>query len=232
MIANLVSLFLGGLALGLASSIHCSCMCGGLVSGALFLAKPRTRRERIVSTLCVQAGRIGCYAFAGALAAGIASDVIDPDATAASFRTLQFLAASALVWIGFATAGLLPTPALAFLPAPGKLISRILEPSRRNPQLSSFATGVVWGLNPCPMVYAALMSSALTGSFQNGAVWMTAFGLGTLPGLLAAMWGVMRLAAVRRTRIAETAAGLFIAGFGFSTVYYQLPTLAGLCVRP
>ncbi|MEZ5658530.1 MAG: sulfite exporter TauE/SafE family protein [Burkholderiaceae bacterium] len=48
-----------------------------------------------------------------------------------------------------------------------------------------FMIGALWGLVPCAMVYGVLLSALSTGSAAQGAALMLAFGLGTLPNLLA-----------------------------------------------
>ena len=80
------------------------------------------------------------------------------------------------------------------------------------------------------MVYAALFSAALMGSFFSGALWMLAFGVGTLPGVISAALGVSALSRIRRTPAVEVGAGLLIAAFGFSTVYFGAPVAGVLCV--
>ena len=47
------------------------------------------------------------------------------------------------------------------------------------------ALGMLNGLLPCGLVYLALISSVAAGSFLNGAAYMFAFGLGTLPAMMA-----------------------------------------------
>ena len=50
---------------------------------------------------------------------------------------------------------------------------------------SLYATGVLNGLLPCGLVYMALTGAAVTGDSLHGMAFMAAFGLGTLPSLLA-----------------------------------------------
>ena len=79
------------------------------------------------------------------------------------------------------------------------------------------------------MVYAALLTSALAGSAANGAGWMLAFGLGTLPGVLGAAIGVSALSRVGRGPLADMMAGILIAVFGFATLYFGWPASSLLC---
>ena len=53
--------------------------------------------------------------------------------------------------------------------------------------------GTLWGWVPCGHVYMVLMIAALQANAVSGALTMLAFGLGTLPALLAASFGAERL---------------------------------------
>jgi hypothetical protein len=227
-----VAIVAGGFLLGLAGSLHCACMCGGIASGALFMLDPASPRERTIALLLLQVGRIATYAIAGGVVAGLTSLTVDPTTTTYSFRGLQWIAAVGLMWLGLSTAGVLPRLAL---PAGGTaaltgLIDPLLAPLRRHRRLAPVALGLSWGLTPCPMVYAALFSAALTGSVYGGIAWMLAFGAGTLPGVLAAALGVSALARIRRGPAAETVAGLAIAALGFSSFYFGWPSAGALCL--
>jgi sulfite exporter TauE/SafE len=85
------------------------------------------------------------------------------------------------------------------------LAARLL-PARTLAQ--SYAAGIVWGWLPCAMVYAALATATFSGNAGRGALAMAAFGLGTLPFLLAAGWLASRLRAWRAF------AGAAVLGFG------------------
>ena len=92
-----------------------------------------------------------------------------------------------------------------------------------------YALGITWGMTPCPMVYAALFSAALTGSALGGASWMAGFGLGTVPAIVATALGVSKISRIRSPQFAQTAAGLAIAAFAGLSVMGTWPTLAMLC---
>jgi hypothetical protein len=78
----------------------------------------------------------------------------------------------------------------------------------------AYAAGLAWGWLPCGMVYAALAATAFAGGPAGGAVAMLAFGLGTLPALLAAGLGAARLRAWLAQRRARLAAGALIVAAG------------------
>jgi hypothetical protein len=228
---SLAALLASALLVGLAGSVHCACMCGGIASGALLLLDPSSHRERLASVLLLQAGRITTYAVAGGVVASVVSIAVDPQTTALSFRIAQWLAAVSLMWFGLSTAGMLPQVSLAGLGggAISSVVDPVLQRLRRHRRLGPYALGLTWGLTPCPMVYVALFSAALMGQFWLGFAWMAAFGLGTLPGVVGAALGIGALARLKGTPWAEAAAGLSIAAFGFATLYYGWPGASLFC---
>jgi hypothetical protein len=80
------------------------------------------------------------------------------------------------------------------------------------------------------MVYAALFAAMLTGSGGGGALTMVAFGVGTLPGLIAASFGFRRLSTIARAGPARVAAGFAIALFGVATLLLAQPVATLFCV--
>jgi hypothetical protein len=57
--------------------------------------------------------------------------------------------------------------------------------SAARPVLGPLLTGAANGLVPCGLVYAAITAAAAMGSAADGIVLMIAFGLGTMPALIA-----------------------------------------------
>jgi len=55
-----------------------------------------------------------------------------------------------------------------------------------------YLLGLVWGFTPCALVYGVLPVAMLAGGAGEGALVMLAFGIGTLPNLLAAGWTLAR----------------------------------------
>lgn len=206
------------LAAGLGSGVHCVAMCGGIVAAFdAGVANPDARRvipirektdwaRRIAFNL----GRISTYAAAGAAAAMLGAAAYAADMLPAQ-ETLQMATSVMLVFVGLHLAG--AGRALSRVEALGLPLWRRLQPSaarllagRTLP--SAYAAGLVWGWLPCAMVYAALAAATFAGGAAQGAFAMAAFGLGTLPFLLAAGWLAARLRAWRRV------AGALLLGFG------------------
>jgi sulfite exporter TauE/SafE len=158
---TLLSAFL----VGVLGSTHCVGMCGGIV-GALTLGV-QGPRPLLAYLLAYNAGRIASYALAGT-ALGAASAVLLDSIPAAQI-------------VGRVVSG-------AFVIALG-LYRRIQPLGRRllpvDHPLKALLLGLLWGWLPCGMVYAALAWSLTAGGAREGAALMTAFGVGTLPMLLA-----------------------------------------------
>lgn len=228
---------LGGLLLGFAGSFHCACMCGGIASGSLFVLQPKSPAERLALLLRLNGGRVALYALAGGIFAGAAGLTIGPGATASTYKMLQWASAAVLMWVGLATAGLLPRLAMpARLGSLAVATQRMIGPGRllgggRLPGgMTPLAMGVAWGMTPCPMVYAALFSATLTGTAAGGMAWMTGFGIGTMPAVIGAALGIAHLGRLRTSRWAEVVAGFAVAVFGLITVFVAWPQGGAFCL--
>jgi sulfite exporter TauE/SafE len=215
-----VLLLTAGFGLGLASTLHCAGMCGGVAAGLLHFGAPRSAAEGIRIAALTHAGRIVSYALAGALIGAVGAPAVAWLDREIAFRLVQWAGAVALMWIGLSTAGLLP---------PLSVLDRVLAPLADRvaraavPRLGRYPTalvgGLAWGMMPCAMVYGALFTAMLSGSALGGGSVMLAFGLGTLPGLVAATAGFGALAAIGSRQHLRRAAGLAIGILGFLTVW-------------
>ena len=204
------------LAAGIASGVHCVGMCGGIVTAfagrRVIPIRPAEGplRPQWLRQLAFNAGRISSYAAAGACAGVLGGAALASSALPAQ-SALYVAANLMLVVVGLHLAG--GGRLLAGLEALGAPLWRRLQPlaARLLPAATlprTYAAGLVWGWLPCAMVYAALAAAAFSGNAAVGAAAMAAFGLGTLPFLLAAGWLAARLRAWR------VAAGGIVLGFG------------------
>jgi sulfite exporter TauE/SafE len=223
-------LLTAGFGLGLASTLHCAGMCAGVSVGLLHFGAPRSAAEGARIAALTHAGRILSYTVAGALVGALGAPAIAWLDREIAFRLVQWAGAVALMWIGLSTAGLLP---------PLSLLDRALAPLADRlartavPRLGRYPTalmgGLAWGMMPCAMVYGALFTAMLSGSAAGGASVMTAFGVGTLPGLVAATVGFGALSAMGSRQSLRRIAGLAIAILGFMTVWVPRSITDVLC---
>jgi len=208
-------LLLTMLALGLASGIHCVGMCGGIV-GAFAVQPLVPARTLFRNQFVFNVGRITSYAFAGAVAGALGAGVYAAAALPAQ-TALYGVASLALLLLGVHLAFLRgPLAALEKVGVPlwrrvQPLAARLLPP-RSLPQ--AYGAGLLWGLLPCGLVYAALSAALLAGSPVHGAAGMLAFGLGTLPWLLAAGLAAARLRAWALRPAVRGAFGAVLIGYG------------------
>jgi sulfite exporter TauE/SafE len=223
--------FLGGLVLGLASTLHCSAMCGAISCSAILSLGPATKWGRVWHAILLNAGRIAVYAVLGIAASLVGSIIIKPETTM-NYRVLQYIAAVVLMWTGLAMAGMMPRVALldGAMTRLSGAVATATRPIQGTPA-APLGLGVIWGLNPCPMVYAALFTATLTASAWGGLSVMAGFGLGTLPGVLTAGLGLASLRHAEVSRTAQIAAGLVIAAAGFASLYVPAAHIAAWCVN-
>jgi sulfite exporter TauE/SafE len=104
-------------------------------------------------------------------------------------RALYVGANAFVLLLGLSVA--LGTPGVAGLQRAGAKLFALLLPALRpalvQPGLPGrIALGLVWGLVPCALVYAALPLALFAGGAWQGAAVMLAFGAGTVPTLAAA----------------------------------------------
>jgi sulfite exporter TauE/SafE len=165
-----------GLALGAAGSGHCAVMCGPLVA----LAQPRAAGAgRLAAHACAyHAGRLFAYVALGA-AFGLTGGWV---AARGLGRALAFTAAAALVLQAVWQWRLRSNRSW---PALNRAIGAAGRHMRRHPIAGPAVFGALNGLLPCGLVYAALTAAIGLGGAANGAVFMLAFGMGTVPVLAA-----------------------------------------------
>ena len=203
---------------GLLGSTHCVGMCGGvtLLSGQQ-AQSPQWRR-----TMAFNAGRIGSYTLAGALAGGLGGqlgallhDTVLWGSVLRVAMGLLMVAIGlhlALGWTGLRRLERLGIPVWRRLsPLAGRL-----EPRRS--ALHSLAFGALWGWIPCGLVYSALMAALVSGGVTAGAAVMVAFGLGTAPALLSLGLLGDRLRPLMMKGAWRRSSGALVIGFGVWTI--------------
>lgn len=214
---ELLPQLISALILGLLGGGHCLGMCGGLM-GALTLAIPAERRQqRLQLLVAYNAGRILSYTVAGLLL-GLAGWVIASGPLATLLRSIAGLL---LIAMGLYLAGW--WSGLTCIEALGRGLWRHLQPvTRRFMPITSapraMVLGGLWGWLPCGLVYSTLLWAASQGDALRSAALMFAFGLGTLPVLLATGLAAERLVGLLRRRGVRIAGGLLVILFGLWTL--------------
>lgn len=212
--AEILPGFLGALFLaGLMGGLHCAGMCGGIL-GAMVTRDDSGRFRR---QLAIHLGRIGSYAALGAAVgalggmAGMVTRLVPLQVTLYVLANVLLLMTGAyllgwrrpMVYIETWGGGLWRKVAP---------LTRALLPARTTGR--ALAVGALWGFMPCGLVYGALAMALLSGEALTGAALMMAFGLGTLPNLLA-MGAVLRRGAASNWRRGwQRLSGALVMAFG------------------
>ncbi|MDR0781511.1 MAG: sulfite exporter TauE/SafE family protein [Pseudomonadales bacterium] len=200
------------LLLGLAASAHCVLMCGGIAS-ALSLGAARDAQGRTPLRLLIsyQLGRVLSYSLAGLLFAAVLSGMLTLLDSEMLRRGLRVLGAAVLAFAALVAFGALRDPGLG----PGQRLWQQIAPLARRllPVQSvprALAFGMVWGWMPCGFVYTVLLIATLQPDAQSGALTMAAFGLGTLPAMLATACGAQHFTKLAERRGYRQAAGILL----------------------
>ena len=200
---------------GLLGGTHCVGMCGGIVA-ALSLQLPQGR-SHFGFHLGYNLGRISTYTIGGAIAGFVGAGSLLFSEILPVQTGLYIAANVMLILLGVYLAGI--WYGLIVIERAGGWLWKHLQPLlgkllpiRSVPR--AFVTGMVWGWLPCGLVYSVLVMALASGSPQRGAMLMLAFGLGTLPNLLAMGIFARQLQAFLQRRGVRQVAGLVVAGLG------------------
>jgi hypothetical protein len=212
-------------ALGLAGSVHCLGMCGGIAAAAGARAQDGTPAARAaLAGIAFSLGRVGGYALLGAAVGALVGAAVAQVPVRPFAIGLRALAGLLMFLMGLS---LLTGRDLLSLERLGgrawqhirSLAARVLGLPRA---LRFAALGVLWGFLPCGLVYSALALAATGGSGPAGAATMLAFGAGTLPAMLAVTLAgtafLRAFAAARTRRLAGVLMIVFAAWTAFGTL--------------
>lgn len=209
---SLLAVFL----VGLLGGTHCAGMCGGVV--AVLSGQLRPGVPALPFHFAYSAGRIASYTAAGAIAGALGASGARIFHDILPIQTGLFVLANVmLIALGAYLAGF--GRFVMRLEAAGGWVWRHVEPySRRwipvRHWRQALSLGVVWGWLPCGMVYSVLITALATGSAARGALTMAAFGLGTLPNLLAMGLFAMQVKAMLQRPWVRRTAGTLTASYG------------------
>lgn len=201
---------------GLLGGAHCIGMCGGIMGALTFSVPPELRRPHRVLGLLLgfNAGRIVSYMVIGALVglvgAGL-SHALDSIAL-----VLRVVAAVMLILMALYIANW--WKGLVRIEAVGSHVWGVVAPvaKRFMPVVrarQAFGLGAVWGWMPCGLIYSMLAWSLSIAEPLQGAALMGAFGLGTLPTVLATGVAARRISGWIRNPATRTVAALLIISF-------------------
>ncbi|WP_201525984.1 sulfite exporter TauE/SafE family protein [Psychrobacter frigidicola] len=179
------ALLVAALLMGFFGSPHCLGMCGGLVAAFGLSMKDASPAKRRALIATYHLGRLLSYASLGLIAGLIGTTVLAPMMVGNNIP--RILLGLVLVFVGMTMLG---APFLTKLEHVGMRFWQVLAPLRKKVfPLTTFpralTAGLLWGFLPCGLVYGALLIAVVGHDPLTGAVLMFAFGLGTVPMLVA-----------------------------------------------
>lgn len=207
---TLLTLFI----LGFFGGTHCVGMCGGLSSAFALQLPAHIKRSWLI--ILMNLGRISSYMVIGALMGALSQMGSVLQRTHTLQQILLITANILLLLMGLYLAGLFS--AISKIDLIGKPIWRQLNPilNRLLPIQSikaCFFVGILWGWLPCGLVYNAALYALGSGSAQQGAWYLLAFGLGTLPNLLAMGLFATQLQMLLHNKNIRLSAGLLVSSW-------------------
>lgn len=184
------------LLLGVVGSLHCIGMCGPIAL-ALPIAH-MSRGFRIRGILAYNFGRAATYSVLGAVS-GLIGSALN---WAGGQQALSITAGSIILialFLGLAGKRIpLPRTLDRFY---GSLRSSLGNLFRNKTTKGLLLIGLLNGLLPCGLVFAALAGAAATGSLLHGALFMFVFGLGTIPAMFSLSFASVHLPDRFRTKL-------------------------------
>lgn len=210
--------FSTAIVLGLLGGGHCMGMCGGIAAtvGMGSASSP----QRLIMLLSYNSGRILSYTIAGALIGSLSWLVRDQPL----MLFIRTLAGLMLILMGLYVAqwwqGLLK------IESAGSLLWRFIQPlaGKFLPAKNigqAFVLGGLWGWLPCGLVYSTLIWASAAADWQQSALLMAAFGLGTLPALLITGLLAQQFQQLLQKQLTKSLFGLLIILFGLYTIPWQ-----------
>jgi len=221
--------FLAPFLIGLLGSLHCLGMCGPLVMVySVHIKSPESRAggsdpapwvKGFSHHLAYHSGRLMTYGILGALAAGL-FEVIGFALYLNIRHGLTLVGGVLIIILGLVLLKVVPLPGLfSRIPLPPRFLGdRFLPALLQSPgAMSKMVLGLTSGFLPCCLTASMLVTAATTEDMARGFMTMVAFGLGTVPALLAI--GISASLLTLRTRIiGERMAALSVVALGLLLV--------------
>lgn len=189
------------IALGFLGSFHCVGMCGPIALALPVHNKPPLLRNVLI--LLYNLGRISAYAAFGLLAGSVGQGFAMAGLQQKLSVVIGVLLLAA-VFFPFKNKLSGHSFFLWLRTAMGRLFSRGTRPSL-------FIIGFLNGFLPCGLVYVGIAGAAATGTIAKGVLFMSAFGLGTVPMMFALPLIGNRISLSFRNRIRK-ATPVLVAG--------------------
>ncbi len=210
---------------GLLGSAHCLGMCGGISGLFAVNASIRSIRQQVPLAIAYNTGRVATYAILGIGVAMLGKGAVRsiPDLAA----PVRLASGVLIILVGLQVA--FGWRLLSFVENVGARLWRRVAPAAKGlvpveNLLQALGLGLIWGLLPCGLVYSVLLLAATTTESSSGALVMIAFGLGTMPAMVATGVSASKLAQFMNRR--RVGAGLLIILMGIATIAMPIMKLS------
>ena len=221
---ELMPLLAAAFGAGLLGSAHCLGMCGGISGLFAAGATVASIKTQLPLAIAYNVGRVMSYAFLGVIVGTIGGAAVGsiPDLAG----PVRLVSGLLIIVVGLQVA--FNWRLLAPVEKVGMAIWNRLVPHTRGliPATSvakATGLGLFWGWLPCGLVYSALLLAATTAEPVGGGLVMIAFGLGTMPAMIATGLSAAKLSAfMSRNRLG---AGLLILVLGVATIAMPLSSM-------
>jgi sulfite exporter TauE/SafE len=168
---------INGLIFGLISTLHCAGMCGPLA----FYIPSQVKGDKRVFAVLYQIGRISIYILIGLMVYLLGMSF--------SFFKLQQVLSIVMgsLMVVYVLWPLLKLPQIKlFTNLQGNILKKISNAIGANNKKSALGLGIMNGLLPCGAIYIAALYCASFSHVSDALIYMSLFGLGTMPVFIAA----------------------------------------------
>ena len=211
---------------GFLGSAHCFGMCGGISGLFAVNVSVASLKTQIPKAIAYNVGRILSYAFLGITVAVLGKTAVAsiPDLMA----PIRLASGALIIFVGLQLA--FGWRILAPLENAGARIWKRIAPTAKGlvpveTTTQALGLGLIWGWLPCGLVYSVLLLAASTAEPAGGGLVMIAFGLGTMPAMVATGVSASKLAQFMSSK--RLGAGLLIILLGLATIAMPVMKLSG-----
>jgi len=211
---------------GLLGSAHCLGMCAGISGLFAVGATVASIKTQLPLAIAYNVGRVLSYAILGVAVAALGGAAVGMIPGLAG--PVRLAGGLLIIIIGLQVA--FNWRLLAPLEKVGAVIWNRLVPHAKGlipatSIASAAGLGLIWGWLPCGLVYGALLLAVTTADPVGGGLVMIAFGLGTMPAMIATGLSAAKLSAfMSRNRLG---AGLLVVVLGVATLAMPLSKMLG-----
>lgn len=206
---------------GVLGGTHCIGMCGGIMGALTMAVDADNHRRRMCLVLFYNLGRIASYVFI----AWLFYSVIHSIDQYFVLQVMRYIAGLLLIAMGLYLANW--WRGLVYLEKLASGLWRYLQPLSRSliPVRSltqALMLGALWGWLPCGLIYSALAYAMTAETSLQASSMMLAFGVGTLPAVMATGLLAERMAFLVKAKKLRYTFAVIIIIFGVWTLWHAM----------